>query len=72
MYNLDLDPIWYLANFYQQTPLEIPCSRTMFKTEGGDESEAAFLACKAQESLQRNWFPDPIQVGCRIRNSVNF
>ena len=54
--------LWYLSNFDQQTPLEIPCSRAMFKTEGGAESEAAYLACKTQDSLQRNWFPDPIQV----------
>ena len=55
--------LWYLSSFYQQTPLEFPCSRGMFKTDGGTESEAAYLACKAQDSLQRNWFPDPIQVG---------
>ena len=34
----------------------------MFKTQDGSLSEAAFWACKAQDSLQRNWFPDPIQV----------
>ena len=34
----------------------------MFKTQEGSLSEAAFWACKAQDSLQRNWFPDPIQV----------
>ena len=38
----------------------------MFKTQDGSLSEAAFWACKAQDSLQRNWFPDPIQVARHI------
>ena len=56
------NPSCWSNHFYHQTPLEIPCSPAMFKTEGGAASDAAFWACKAQDSLQRNWFPDPIQV----------
>ena len=33
-----------------------PCSRQMFGS-----SSAALQACRAQYSLQRNWYPDPIQ-----------
>ena len=33
-----------------------PCSREMF-----GNSSAALQACRAQYSLQRNWYPDPIQ-----------
>ena len=35
----------------------MPCTRQMF----GNKS-VAVLACQAQFALQRNWFPDPIQV----------
>ena len=51
-----------IKSHLQQTPLEIPCTPAMFKTQEGLLSEAAFWACRAQDSLQRNWFPDPIQV----------
>ena len=35
-----------------------PCTRAMF----GNKSAVALLACEAQFALQRNWYPDPIQV----------
>ena len=44
------------------TPLQAgrvePCTRAMF----GNKSAVALLACEAQFALQRNWYPDPIQV----------
>ena len=40
-----------------QTQKVEPCTKEMF-----DNKTIAMFACQAQMALQRNWFPDPIQV----------
>ena len=42
---------------FSQPGKVMPCTKEMF----GNKS-VALLACQAQFALQRNWFPDPIQV----------
>ena len=44
----------------------MPCTRQMF----GNKS-VAVLACQAQFALQRNWFPDPIQVTDNVPSTFN-